>query len=732
MKSIIVFFLRALIVCLVVAPLVQPTLEREIAINRPLPIALLASYEVEPTFATQAVLKRLLMRTFGSNITLEWKVFGAPANHPVEDFEELGSLIGATKGTMVILAEPRLWGPPARKFNDALKETEAFKEGRIHWLPGDALIAEGIEIPGLASGLAQLGKGAFSEGNNPSRQSYLGLSEVFLPKMSFLGEESIASVEITGRLAPNAISKAEIVLRAGDSLLTSKSVDVVSDSQGVVNQIIHIPVHFVRANTQILTANLNSEHAAWPLDSASTTVSVLHSKTTLLHIAVGPDWSLRSLRQKLKFWPNLDLLSYYILREAADDMSIPSSQLSLIEFPAEKLFGTELPNFHGVVAQNFSFDQYLNPKDSENLINYVKNGGRMTLLGGPLSFQSQDPNIMALSPCENVPEFDFKNTYHWEPGQARMSGNAEFGAFVKDISSRATAINCKPKEEAIVFARSKEGAHPMVLAMPLQKGLILTIMSGDWHTAFAQTEVQTEADKAARVVTATAVEDLFQWMVEFLQRRQDSGLRPPDLAGPRIYAGDTFFPIRARGALRLDTRLELFADESRVATGQPFRLSFLETDAARFEKSLVERSGFSPLSEEGSSGRSDLPRNANSFSQGGADNEGARSATPPSLRALHIQFDTSTSAIKRPGLWPVYAGNTKLAERLPNPVVFKGIEVLKSTSLQNSALQSSKLKLNIPLLEAYPFLLAVALALLALEQFLTRILWRSASVAQVP
>ena len=694
MKRFVVVFLRLCIVLLLALPLLVPVVRREHSLTAPQTITVLVSYNTRRSIAFDGALEQKIKDRFGDMVSLEWKGYGAPDNHPVQDFEDLLNLSASNKGTTVIVGNEALWGQTAHKFNDALRGLQSSGNDRLWFVSEQALGGQPLSsVPA----------------------EYLAVSDVFMPKMSFLGEESAASIEIIGKLKPSSKISPELVLRSGDSLLAARRLELEADAHGIVHSMVSVPVLFVRASTQILTVSLNSPLAVAPLNSASTSVSVAHSKTTLLHIGVGPDWSLRSLRQKLKFWPNLDLLSYYILREANDDMSIPSSQLSLIEFPAEKLFGTELPNFHGIVAENFLFDQYLNPTDTQNLINYVKNGGRMVIQAGPLSFASRDSNITALSPCRNTPEFDFENTYRWETGTVKLASNLDLQGFLKHVSSRATAIKCDPKPDALVLAQTVDGQHPVLLAQPLEKGLVLTFMAGDWHTAFTQVEVKSEADRANRIEQANATDDLFQWMVEFLQRRQDSGLRPPDLAGPRIYDGDKFYALRSRGILRLENPLHFYSNDVEVAIGQASRLPLLEVDGIAFDNPLAPAGNWSNSPQK------------------------AEAAKPPRQLTLHLQFDDAATTVKRPGLWPVNSGTAKALENLPNPILYKGLpHLIEGSSVAvdgaspsdanqakntNNERQKQVTTENVPLLVAYPHLLALLLALLAFEQFLTRILW---------
>ena len=57
--------------------------------------------------------------------------------------------------------------------------------------------------------------------------------------------------------------------------------------------------------------------------------------------------------------PSVDLVSFFILRTNADlDTDYQDNELSLIEFPTDKLFNEELWRFDLVVFQNFDYEPY--------------------------------------------------------------------------------------------------------------------------------------------------------------------------------------------------------------------------------------------------------------------------------------------------------------------------------------------------------------------------------------
>jgi len=112
---------------------------------------------------------------------------------------------------------------------------------------------------------------------------------------------------------------------------------------------------------------------------------VLRDKVRVLHVAGRPDWDVRALRVLLRRDPNVELLSYYILRGfddiAREDTSAP---LSLIPFPTDELFEEQLGSFDMVVLHNFDAVQHDVGRYVDNMAQYVLDGGALVMIGGDL------------------------------------------------------------------------------------------------------------------------------------------------------------------------------------------------------------------------------------------------------------------------------------------------------------------------------------------------------------
>jgi len=115
---------------------------------------------------------------------------------------------------------------------------------------------------------------------------------------------------------------------------------------------------------------------------------VIRDRMRVLLVAGRPSWDERFLRGLLKQDPNVDLVSFYILRTNTDNPG-PQEQLSLIPFPVQEIFGPQLKTFDAVILCNFAYLPYRSldiERFLPNLRDYVRSGGGLAMVGGEQSF----------------------------------------------------------------------------------------------------------------------------------------------------------------------------------------------------------------------------------------------------------------------------------------------------------------------------------------------------------
>jgi len=117
-------------------------------------------------------------------------------------------------------------------------------------------------------------------------------------------------------------------------------------------------------------------------------INILRDRIRVLQVSGRPSWDQRFLRDFLKKSPNVDLISFFILRTATNLHLVPSSELSLIPFPAQELFEKELGSFDVVIFQNFDYRPYQMRRFLPFVRDYVQRGGGLAMIGGELSFSA--------------------------------------------------------------------------------------------------------------------------------------------------------------------------------------------------------------------------------------------------------------------------------------------------------------------------------------------------------
>jgi uncharacterized membrane protein len=144
-------------------------------------------------------------------------------------------------------------------------------------------------------------------------------------------------------------------------------------------------------------------------NTRSFVVRVIRDKIRVLQVAGAPSWDVRALRAMLKSNPNVDLISFFILRTQDDISLVPNDEMSLIPFPTRELFEQQLPSFDVIVLQNFEYLPYGIGDYLENIRSYVDGGGGLAMLGGEQSFTSggyYGTPIAAVLPVELYGPFD--------------------------------------------------------------------------------------------------------------------------------------------------------------------------------------------------------------------------------------------------------------------------------------------------------------------------------------
>jgi uncharacterized membrane protein len=321
-------------------------------------------------------------------------------------------------------------------------------------------------------------------------------TDVAFIRYPFHIEVTVKSLGFGGMSLPVTLKEGERVISIKDVLIDSTS------GQGVVN----FSVTPNSLGRQVYTVSMPRVEGDFIQENnqLSFVFDVIINKIRVLHISGSPSWDVRFLRKALKRNPNIDLVSFFILREATDLVFASQDDLSLIPFPATEIFGKELDSFDVVIFQNFDFRPYgIFGTQLENLKNYVvRDGGGFLVIGGDRSFNSIDYESSAIADILPV-KLGYSSV-----GENSSSDDREFLTALTEIGIRHPILRIIPNEydneknwmqlpglEGLNSVRelksratpllTTQGGDPLLVIEQLNAGKVATFLSdSSWKWGF--------------------------------------------------------------------------------------------------------------------------------------------------------------------------------------------------------------------------------------------------------
>jgi uncharacterized membrane protein len=260
-------------------------------------------------------------------------------------------------------------------------------------LAGVLLVSDGADNGALADGLGAPARAALRALGAPVNAVAVGreaLRDLAVERVAvddFAFVRNTLTVEATLRARGFGAEKVDVVLRREGAVVARASVPLEPGKE-----LYTVPLAFAPDTTgtfvlTVATPVLPGEAVA-ENNARSFVLRVIRDRVRVLLVAGRPSWDERFLRGLLKEDPNVDLVSFFILRTAADNPG-PQDQLSLIPFPVAEILGEQLRTFDAVLFVNFAFQPYRSldiERFLPNLREYVKGGGAFAMVGGEQSF----------------------------------------------------------------------------------------------------------------------------------------------------------------------------------------------------------------------------------------------------------------------------------------------------------------------------------------------------------
>ncbi|GAB4512977.1 MAG: hypothetical protein Tsb0020_31100 [Haliangiales bacterium] len=380
--------LRAAAAAAALTLFLQPAVELRQVAREPNHVAVLIDDSASMSLAEVPDGPRRIDRALGvlerSRPTLDaWR-----ARHRIELFRFSEALVPATLDTLVD-EPPR--GAATRMYQ-ALDQVRSRYDGGD--LAGVVLFSDGVATDGFAEGVGEGGMsdflGSLEVPVHTVWSGRPGLRDVAVARVladEFAFARTVVRIEAIIHATGYDKRRVRVTLSSDGKPLRQKWVDV-GPELGEVPVVFEITPPRVGKYVYEISTPVADDEAVAENNRRTFVMRVIRDKIRVLQVAGAPSWDVHALRRMLKKNPNVDLISFFILRTQEDIGLVPNSEMSLIPFPTQELFQHELPSFDLIVLQNFEFEPYGISAYLENIRSYVEGGGGLVMLGGAQSFSS--------------------------------------------------------------------------------------------------------------------------------------------------------------------------------------------------------------------------------------------------------------------------------------------------------------------------------------------------------
>jgi uncharacterized membrane protein len=307
---------------------------------------------------------RLRVLGFGDGAAAPWDP-AAPAETPPSPHSDLGaalislaSLPEERPASIVVLSDGRFDRPAEERAGEAVQEE-----------------LRGLHVPVHTVSLA---RAAVPDASiRAVRAAGAAVAHQPLPLTIQIGcDGGLACDEVV-------VSAKELIEGGPPALLASGTAHV---TQGTAT--VELSITLDRAGSRIVEVGIQAPPGDTIPDNDRRLVAfdVARDRVRVLHVAGRPSYDVRALRMWLKSDASVDVVAFFILRTAGDDVNAGEDDLALIPFPVHELFSEHLPSFDAVVLQDFNAQPYELLQHLPALARYVEHGGGLIMVGGPDSF----------------------------------------------------------------------------------------------------------------------------------------------------------------------------------------------------------------------------------------------------------------------------------------------------------------------------------------------------------
>ncbi|HEX9576886.1 MAG TPA: glutamine amidotransferase [Myxococcales bacterium] len=250
----------------------------------------------------------------------------------------------------------------------------------------NAELGESVSPPAAAE-LRKLGAPVFALPIGAQALKDLAVEKIAVDDFAFVRNQVTVDVILTAR--GFGITEVPVVLKREGQVVAQKTVRISGDQARYDVKLSFVPDRTGKFAFTVSVPVYEGEALAQN-NQRSFVLKVIRDRVRVLLVVGRPSWDVRFLRQLLKRDPNVDLISFFILRTPGDDPHSSQDELSLIPFPTQEIFQEQLKTFDLVIFQNFNHRPYRMSQYLDGIAAYVRDGGAFAMIGGDQSFSAGD------------------------------------------------------------------------------------------------------------------------------------------------------------------------------------------------------------------------------------------------------------------------------------------------------------------------------------------------------
>ncbi|MFC2060941.1 glutamine amidotransferase [Elusimicrobiota bacterium] len=281
------------------------------------------------------------------------------------------------------------------------------KEGGVD---GRVIITDGGDNTGVSPLiLNELGRmPVFTIGIGSRRETPdIGIIDLKVPGFGFRDQNVKIQFTLTNNAASSGIIR--VYLKKDDRIISRQVIRLNMEKE------IPVSLEFVPREVGLNNYEIYLKEIKGEINTANNSrnfqLQVNRRNIRALYVAGQPSWEYSFFRRIVKSDPQIDLMTFLILRNSENITIVNEYELSLIHFPAREMFTEEIYDFDLLIYDNFAYKKFFPRSYLTHIKNFVMKGGAFIMMGGEDSFARGG---YINTPIEDIlPVYMNKNDSEW-------------------------------------------------------------------------------------------------------------------------------------------------------------------------------------------------------------------------------------------------------------------------------------------------------------------------------